>query len=150
MLVLEPDGLGVLVGGSSIRHLPFETTTAAQATTAVEASVGGGKAQDLPECGQGPRRSYSVKGFDLLLDGTRFVGWSDRGAPGRVLTTGDGIGVGITLARLRQLRPNVQVTEDTVGPEFGAEPTGVSGFLDGTAPASRVTTLYAGETCFFR
>ena len=149
-LVLEPDGLGVLVGASSIRHMPFETTTATQVTQAVEAALGTGKAQSLPECGQGPRRSYSVKGFDVLLDGTRFVGWFDGGAAGRSLTTADGVGIGITLAKLKALRPKVQVTEDTLGPEFGEEPTGISGFLDGTASTSRVTKVYAGESCFFR
>ena len=150
VLVLEPDGLGVLVGESSIRHLPFETTTAAQVTTAVETVLGPGEAQDMPECGQGPRRDYRTQGFDLLFDGTRFVGWLDAGAPGRSLSSADGVGVGITLAKLKQLRPKVQVTEDTLGPEFGEEPTGISGFLSGTTPTSRVTKVYAGETCFFR
>ena len=150
MLILEADGLGVLVGESSIRHLPFETTTAAQVTAAVSAILGAGSAQNMPECGPGPRRSYETKKFSLLFDGTKFVGWYDGGAPGRSLSSADGVGIGITLARLKQLRPNVHVTQDTLGPEFGEEPTGISGFLDGTTATSRVTGVYAGETCFFR
>ena len=150
VLVLEPDGLGILMGESSIRHLPFETTTDAQVTAAVDTVLGPGEAQDMPACGQGPRRDHRTRGFDLLFDGTRFVGWLDAGAPGRSLTSADGVGVGITLAKLKQLRPKVQVTEDTLGPEFGEEPTGISGFLSGTRPTSKVTKVYAGETCFFR
>jgi hypothetical protein len=150
VLVLEPDGIGLLVGASSIRHLPFETTTAAQAMSALDLTLGKGKAQDLPDCGQGPRRSYLTEGFQLLFDGTKFVGWFDGGAPGRTLTSADGVGIGITLDRLKALRPHVQVIEDTLGPEFGEEPTGISGFLNGTASTSRVTKVYAGESCFFR
>jgi hypothetical protein len=149
-LVLESDGLGVIVGGSKIRHLPFETTSAAEITRVVTTTVGSGQAQELPECGQGPRSTYAAKGFSVLLDGTRFVGWFEQGAPARTLSSVDGVHVGMTLARLKELRPHVQVTNDTLGPEFGEEPTGISGFLDGTAPRSLVTKLYAGETCFFR
>ena len=148
--VLEPDGLGVRVGDSQIRHLPFETTTAEEITRVVKTTLGSGQAQDLPECGQGPRRSYAAKGFSVLLDGTRFVGWFEQGAPARTLSSVDGVHLGITLAQLKKLRPRVQVTNDTLGPEFGEEPTGISGFLDGTAAGNRVTRLYAGESCFFR
>jgi hypothetical protein len=150
VLILEPDGLGVLVGEASIRHLPFASTTAAQITSVVRTVLGPGAATALPECGQGARSSYRVKGFSVLLDGTRFVGWHDQGAPGRTLSAADGTGIGITLAKLRRLHPGVKVSSDTLGPEFVVGDAAVNGFLSGTTAASTVTSVYAGETCLFR
>lgn len=150
VLILEPDGLGVLVSEASIRHLPFETTTAAEITTVLRNVLGTGRHEALPDCGQGPRSSYATHGFSVLLDGTRFVGWTDQGAPGRSLTAADGTGIGMTLQELRRLHPQVTVTNDTLGPEFSQEGPAINGFLNGKAPTSRVTTVYAGETCFFR
>jgi len=92
-----------------------------------------------------------VKGFSVLLSGTKFVGWTDQGAPGRRLAAADGTGVGITLARLRALHPRqITVFRDSLGPEFSHAGLGINGLLSGTRPTSRVTTLFAGETCFFR
>jgi hypothetical protein len=149
-LVLEPDGLGVLVGEGSIRHFPFETTTADEITAVLRTVLGPGKSESLPECGQGPRSSYVVKGFSVLLNGTKFVGWTDQGAPGRRLTAADGTGIGMSLRELRALRPGVTITNDTLGPEFSQEGPAINGFLNGSAPTSTVTSVYAGETCFFR
>ena len=150
VLVLEPGGLGVRVGAGRIRHLRFGTS-AAKVTLAVKSALGTGTTSPQPECGQGPRSSYRVKGFSLLLDGNRFVGWTDQGTPGRRLFASDGTGVGITLARLRQLHPNrITVLRQTLGPEFSHAGRGIDGLLSGTRRTSRVTTVFAGETCFFR
>ena len=150
VLVLEPGGLGVRVGSGRTRHLPFGSTST-QVTAAVKSALGPGKASKQPECGQGPRSSYQVRSFSLLLNGSRFVGWTDQGTPGRRLRAADGTGIGITLARLRQLHPNqITVVRDTLGPEFSHAGRGIDGFLSGTRRTSRVTTVFAGETCFFR
>jgi hypothetical protein len=92
-----------------------------------------------------------VKGFSLLFHGKKFVGWTDQGAPGRRLAAADGTGVGITLGRLRALHPNkITVFRDSLGAEFSHAGKGIDGLLSGTRPTSRVTTVFAGETCFFR
>ena len=150
VLTLEPGGLGVRVGSGRIRHLPFGTSST-RVTAAVKSARGAGKISLDPECGQGPRSTYQVKGFALLLNGKKFVGWTDQGTPGRRLRAADGTGVGITLGRLRQLHPNqITVTRDSLGPEFAHAGRGIDGLLSGTRRTSRVTTLFAGETCFFR
>ena len=107
------------------------------------------KHENLPECGQGPRVAAVKSGFGVLYEGTKFVGWSDQGAKGRRLTTASGLGIGSTLAQVRAAEPDISATSDSLGPEFFSE-TGVSGILDGTKTSSKVTLLYAGETCFFR
>jgi hypothetical protein len=146
VLILEPDGLGVLVGSSSIRHFPFATTTATDIKAIVARVLGAGKTTPLPECGQGSRTSFQVQRFQLLLDGQRFVGWTNQGTPGHPLSSANGIRLGITLAKLKTLE-KVTLNEESLGAEFGGS---FSGFLSGTKSSSLVTALYAGETCFFR
>lgn len=86
-------------------------------------------------------------GLFLRLREGRFVGWT-VGSPG--LTTGDGIGVGATLADLRASFGTLQVTEGTLGPEFSTGQDGLAGFLAGTDDASVVTSLGAGDQCLAR
>jgi len=145
-LVLEVGGLGV-VAGSSVRHLPFGTSRAS-VSTALTTTLGELKVTRLEECGQGARTQLDRQGFSVLLQGTRFVGWTDAGGPDRHLTTVDGIGVGSTLGQVRAQYPGVQVLTGTLGPEFTS--TGLSGLVTATTAAAKVTTIYAGETCFFR
>jgi peptidoglycan hydrolase-like protein with peptidoglycan-binding domain len=148
VIILEGDGLGFLTGRSSIRQVPFGAN-AATARQAVTTALGPLTVTALPDCGQGPRTSAARAGFSLLLDGRRFVGWTDQGAPGRRLTTADGLGIGSTLAQLRRSLGTVTVTRGTLGPEWTSG-RGLSGLLDGTRPTSRVTVIDSGETCFFR
>jgi hypothetical protein len=148
VLVLESDGLGVLVKDTSVRHLTFADTSAADITSAVSHILGVGKTVALPDCGQGARTSYSVARFSLLLNGKAFVGWTDSGAAGRTLTTLDGLGVGSTRAELDSSGTAFTYSETTLGQEFSAGALG--GVLSGKETTDRVTTFYAGETCFFR
>jgi len=95
-----------------------------------------------PDCGaEVVTRQYD--GLFLLLDGDRFVGWV-TGTPG--LTTGDGIGVGATLADLRAAYPDLTVTEGSVGAEWSSGDDDLSGFLDGTADSSPVLYERTGST----
>jgi hypothetical protein len=149
VIVLQSDGLGFLTGTSSIRQVPFAGDTAAAVRRALAAALGPLTVTPLPECGQGPRTSASRAGFSVLLDGRRFVGWTDQGTPGRHLTTADGLGIGSTLRQLRRSLGTVTVTTGTLGPEW-TSPGGLSGLLDGTRPGSRATLIDSGETCFFR
>ncbi len=149
VLVLESDGLGYVVGDAAIRHLPFGSDATA-VVTAVGTALGGSLTRnDLPECGQGPRSSAGRAGFSVLLDGTKFVGWTDQGAKGRRLTTADGLGVGSTLRDITAGRPGTTTSEGSVGTEF-VDADGFGGILAGASPTSRATLVYAGETCFFR
>ena len=152
-LILRADGLAVRAQSGQIRRLPFGSLSS-RVTVAVRSSLGTGRTSPSPECGQGPRSTYWVKGFSLLFKGKKFVGWTDQGAPRTVrgrLAAADGTGVGITLARLRLLHPRkITVTRGSLGAEFTHAGKGINGLLTGTRPTSRVTTVYAGETCFFR
>jgi hypothetical protein len=147
-IVLQSDGLGVLTRGAAMRQIPFAASQATAVKTAVATALGPVTVAQLPECGQGRRSAVTRAGFSALLDGTRFVGWSDQGAPGRRLSTAMGVGVGTTLASLRTSLGTVRVTTGSLGAEWSA--AGYTGTLDGTQPSSKVTLIAAGETCFFR
>jgi len=150
VMVLEPDGLGFLVGDASIRHLRFGEADATAVTSALTAALGGPLTVDnLPECGQGPRKGLRRAGFSALLDGTKFVGWTDQGAAGRHLTTVNGIGIGSTLGQVTAAMTGVTTSNDSLRPEF-ISAGGFGGTLTGLATGSTVKLTYAGETCFFR
>jgi hypothetical protein len=144
-MILEPDGLGFLVGDASIRHLRFGEANATAVSSALTAALGGALTVNaLPECGQGPRKSLQRAGFSALLDGTKFVGWTDQGAAGRRLT-----GIGSTLGSVKASMTGVTTANDTLGPEFFST-SGFGGMLTGLTSSSTVKLTYAGETCFFR
>jgi hypothetical protein len=149
-MILEGDGLGFLVGSSSIRHFTFGEATSDQITTAVTNAIGAGSSSADTACGQGARSSYQVKGFSMLFDKGTLVGWTNTGVPGHVLTSADGIGIGITLAKLKTLEADVKVTSGSLGPEWFAGDKAINGLLSGTTSTSKVTAVYAGETCFAR
>jgi hypothetical protein len=146
--VLEPDGLGVL-SGTSIRHLPFGTDILTL-TRSLEATLGPVSRSSMTECGQGARVQLAGQGFSALFNGVGFVGWHDSGRVKPHLTTAAGLGVGSTLASVRSALADVEVTTDSLGPEWTSGAQGLGGLLDGTAATSKVTQIYAGETCFFR
>ncbi len=145
-VVLRPDGLGFTDGGSSSSSLAFGSD-ADTVKAAVDRALGQGGDFATPDCGADVvTRQYD--GLFLLLDGDRFVGWV-TGSPG--LTTGDGIGVGATLAELRAAYPDLSVRESTLGVEWAAAGDGgVFGFLEGSAETSRTTTVLAGQACLAR
>ncbi len=143
-VVLRPDGLGFTGGGSSTSALPFGTVDAT-VRSAVDRALGEGGELPTPDCGPGSSTVQHENLFLLLQNGD-FVGWR-TGSPG--LTTGDGIGVGSTLADLRAALPGVTVTEGTLGPEWLTK-GGLAGFLDGTDESSLVNSLGAGVQCLAR
>ncbi len=147
VLVLEPDGLGFVVGPASIRHVRFGSSSTTL-RTALTAALGPLQTDVQSECGQGPRTSFSRNGFSVLIAGSRFVGWTEQGGTPR-RTTGDGIGVGSTLSALRASFGTVTLSRTSLGDEW-ASPGPIAGLISGRRPTSRVTTIYSGETCFFR
>ena len=137
-VVLSAGGLG-FVTDEGRRQVPFGSTVS-QLTPSLAATLGAGETRSLPECGQGPRKQVEYDGFTILLEGTRFVGWTESGSAERDLMTDDGIALQVTLSEVREAQPDVEVLSASLGPEFVSE-TGVSGFLDGTRPQSRVNLL---------
>lgn len=147
VVVLERGGLGYLTGSSSIRHLLFGQSAPADVEALLDRALGPGTSSPLPDCG--PQVvEVQYPGFTLVLDRSRFVGWSDRGSPGRSLLTADGLGVGSTLAQLRDAIPDIAVVDGSLGSEWNAN--GISGFLGGVAPTSRVTVISSGQNCLLR
>jgi hypothetical protein len=146
-LLLEAGGLGVVVDDTRIEHLPFGTRTGT-VRTAVTRLVGPLTTEHRTDCEQGVRTSSTVGGLELLFRGDRFVGWTDTGTPGRRLTTGDGIGVGITVAALED--SGTDVTVDPLaggGGQWTSGPGGLYGRTTSVAPSGHVTLVSSGETC---
>jgi hypothetical protein len=58
--------------------------------------------------------------------------------------------VGRTRAQLEAFGTAFTFSSGTLGEEFSSENSGFGGLLEGTTKTAKVTTVYAGETCFFR
>lgn len=145
-LLLEAGGLGVVLDETRVEHLPFGT--AATQVRAVVARLLGRLTTSRAECAQGARTVSSVRGFQLLFRGSRFVGWADAGARGRRLTTGDGIGVGITIDALEHSGTDVRVGRADGGTAaWTSGPGGLDGRATSASPRGRVTLVSSGETC---
>jgi len=101
------------------------------------------------ECGAGPVQ-FARWDDDLTLafqDG-KFAGWwAGEKAPAGFSTVQD-IHVGSTLAEVRAAWPDVEVMNDSIGPEFAS--ADIFGTLTGTTASARVTALWAGVSCVFR
>jgi hypothetical protein len=147
-LVLEAAGLGVVVDDTRIDHLPFGTA-ASTVRGVVERLLGRLATRRRTDCGPGPRTSSVVEGFELLFHADRFVGWVDHGAPGRRLTSGDGIGVGVTVAALERSGTDVTVTRVEGGRQgqWTSGPGGLYGRATSVSPRGRVTLVSSGQAC---
>ena len=146
-LLLEAGGLGVVLDETRIEHLPFGTA-AGTVRTVVTRLIGRLATTRRTDCEQGLRTSSAAGGLELLFRGDRFVGWTDTGTPGRRLTTGDGIRVGITVAALQD--SGTDVTLDPLpggGGEWTSVPGGLYGRTTSVAATGRVTLVSSGETC---
>lgn len=147
-LVLQPGGFGYTRGEAGTGRVEFGASRAA-VTDVLTRALGPGTTSPLPDCGA-HIVIESHAGLSAYFDGTRWVGWS-LGAVTPALRTGDGVGVGSTLAALRASIAGVRVTTGSLGVEWVAPgDAALSGGLDGTSAASRVTRIAAGVTCQFR
>lgn len=146
VLVLQGDGLGLLGADSTVQPLPFATTGAQAVRQAVEDALGPTTATALPDCPQGPRTALVADGFSVLLDGDRFVGWTDAGAADQALSTADGVGIGSRLDDLQSALPDVKVAQGPAGTTWSS-PSGLSGLLSGPDPAADVTAISGGQAC---
>jgi hypothetical protein len=146
-LILEAGGLGIAVDDTRVEHLPFGTSAGA-VRAAVSRLLGPLTTRRRSDCPHGTRTVSSAHGFELLFRGSHFAGWTDTGAPGRSLTTGDGIGVGITVGALQDSGTAVTVRRADGGTaEWTSGPGGLDGRATSTGPHARVTLVSSGETC---
>jgi hypothetical protein len=151
---LQGDGLSIEVpavdsDGNQLLLYEFKLGSNPEANLegVLTAAFGRAPSTSRPDCGQGPRTQSSWSGFSVLFDdGGQFVGWTDETGVGM---TDAGIRVGATLTQLRRAFPDVSLLDGSLGTEWTTR-RGLSGLLNGTKPTSKVTTIYAGETCFAR
>jgi len=101
------------------------------------------------ECGAGPVQfARWDDDFTLAFQDGKFAGWwAGEKAPAGFSTVQD-IHVGSTLAEVRAAWPDVQVMNDSIGPEFAS--ADIFGILTGTTASAKVTALWAGVSCVFR
>ena len=143
---IEGEGLRLFViATGAARPLPFGTDSSSVFTAIQRATrsdpVESGDGGDCP----GSYARWS-NGLTLRFDDGKFVGWSLRDGDNSV-STPTGIGIGTTRANVDSAVV-ITVKGTSLGPEFTAGQ--LAGLLDGTTPASKVTHLWAGETCIAR
>ena len=131
-LVLEAGGLGVITADTHITHLDFGTS--AKRVRSTVAHLVGPLVTRRRTCAGAARTVSTRHGFTLVAAGDRFVGWVDRGAPDRHLSTADGIAVGITVADLVAGGTEVTVHRAASGAvTWTSGPDGLSGRASGPA-----------------
>jgi hypothetical protein len=151
-ILLEGDGLMPANAGGHGTGLKL--SFGAPRATVIDYMTGlhGGTAPTLgqnDECGAGAM-DFADWGDDLTLafqDG-KFAGWwAGDQAPAGFSTIRD-IHVGSTLARVRAAWPDVEVRNDSIGPEFASRD--IYGTLSDPTASATVTALWAGVSCIFR
>lgn len=149
VLLLQPDGLGLLQDDGTVDALGFGTARQPAVLDALDDLLGDGSTGPV-DCGSGPRTALLVDGFVALFAPSGptdvLVGWADRGAADRSETTPDGVGTGSSLQELQSALPGVVVTPVTGGATW-SDAGGLKGSLDGVDPTSRITTMAAGQSC---
>jgi len=106
-----------------------------------------------PDCGQGHGIGYAKfrSGIELSFVGGKFVGWTLGVGGDQNFRANNGVGIGTTVATLQRLFADVSI--DRGNTKGGGRRPGFSsniwfnGWLDGDRPTSKVTSLYAGQTC---
>jgi len=153
-VTLEANGLTI----SSPRGQPAQSArfglVRAAAIKIVSGALGAPtKTGVYPECGQGHAIGYAKfrGGIELSFVGGKFVGWTLDYGGNQNFRTGNGVGIGTTAATLQKLLPDVFIDPGNeegggIGPGFTSDKW-PSGWLDGAKQTSKVTSMYAGETC---
>lgn len=138
----------IAADGGVPRPLDFGTTKA-ETLSALRARGAPALTRNA-ECGAGPLEFADwPDGLQLVFQDGMFAGWAITldNQDARKLTLANGLGIGADRRALdAALHPTVSQT--SLGVEFTAGP--INGLLDGEAPTSRVTHLWAGVDCAFR
>lgn len=149
-LVLEPDGIGTIeTATGSTNHLTFDTDMATVDDVASTVLGGTAEQQAVDECPAGPAETYRYdNGLSLVAQDGTFVGWSIGPGGDQDLTTLAGIGLGSTVAEVRDVIADVTVEETSLGYEMSAG--GFGAVVDGDTDDAVITDLWAGTVCIFR
>ena len=147
-LALDFGGLRVVEQSGRTSPIPFgEPSGEASARVAIVLNQEGVEERTIVCDGRILHQGIWPVGLVMNVSADRkFAGWEVR-RPG--LTTMNGLGVGTTLAELRELF-DVTVEETRFGAEFrigDAEDGSIGGMLQSHAPAARVTRLWSGASC---
>ena len=153
-VTLAASGLTVVgAGGQAAQTARFGIVRAAAVKIASAGLGAPTKTGVYPDCGQGHAIGYARfrGGIELSFVGGKFVGWTLNDGGDVNFRTANGVGIGTTVATLQRLFPDVFIdpgneAEGGLRPSFSSD-TGPSGWLAGVKPTSKVTSLYAGETC---
>lgn len=145
-LTVEGEGLRLFVAATgSARPIAFgapESEVRRLIATALGSSA--------PETGHNAecRLDYATwaGGLTATFRDSSFAGWSLRDGTDS-LTTASGIGIGSTRSSLESAYA-ARVYASSLGVEFSAG--GLAGVLDSSDAGSRVTAMWAGETCIAR
>jgi hypothetical protein len=148
IVALATDGLTFVSAAGITRPFAFgidEPST----KDALEAALGNPKNTEIAQpCEDGSGRAFDSVRYDGLtvnfLD-AKLAGWSSSAD---AFTTIDGIGVGSTLADLKESFGTVTVMDSSLGVEFSTETIG--GVLDGKADSAKVTDIFNGQVCIIR
>lgn len=141
-------GAGLAVGGAK---LTFAKTSRVESIRVVSSALGKPtKTGSYGDCGQGDVIDYAKfrSGFELSFIKDKLSGWT-QDTP--ALSTSNGVHVGITVAALRKVYPDVFLDK---GDEANGGPSatfqreqGPNGWIESVRPSARVTGLFAGATC---
>jgi hypothetical protein len=148
VVALAADGLTVVTVAGITKPLDFGTDEPT-VKTALESALDKPKSSEIAQpCEDGSGRAFDSVRYDGLavffLDG-KLSGW---GSSANAFTTLDGIGVGSTLADLKESFGDVTVMDSSLGVEFSAGTIG--GVLDGKADSAKVTDIFNGQVCIIR
>jgi hypothetical protein len=153
-IAVDGEGLRIFSEpGGSARAIPFGTDEAT-VISVVEKLRGKAVRERNEECGAGPIDFAAFGGFQLHFQDGKFGGWSLRENEAGGIGTANGIAIGSTRSALDATFPDMEIDpESTLGTEFytgGDADNGISGLLDGTGKAAKITNLWAGVDCAFR
>lgn len=139
--------------GQAAQNVRFGVVRAAAIKIVSSALGAPTKTGIYPECGQGHAIGYAKfrGGIELSFVGGKFVGWTLEDRGDRDLRTANGVGIGTSAATLQKLLSDVFIDPGNeegggIGPGFTSD-RWPNGWLDGPKQTSKVTSMYAGETC---
>ena len=146
LLVLEVEGLGLTTADSGkISHIPFGAAHDGALSAVGEALGDANDDGPQPDCPAGPAVITQYDELTLTFQNGSFVGWTVPDDSS--LTTADGIGIGTTVAELKDAYGEVNIDEASIGNIFAAGD--LFGLVDTNDDDGKVTAFWAGTTCIF-